>query len=160
LGRLRIKQGKKRVSRGWKRNRRGGALAAALQYRHMSDAPPSGKFSNVGSTLGAGAGTAFRLLKGKPGRNKRWFRGFQSGAAAFAKTMAGTLRVLFLEVSGFIFICFTAMIVSAFFREYRKYAMHQVGMERVILAAAISAMFFYFGLSSFWRARRKRSKIS
>jgi hypothetical protein len=153
-------QGKKRVNRQWDRNQPSAALAGAVQYKHMSDAPSSGRFSNVGSTLGAGAGTAFRVLKGKPGRNKRWFRGFQSGASAFTKTMAGTLRVLFLEVSGFIFICFTVMIISAFFREYRKYATHQAGMERVILAGAVSAMFFYFGLSSFWRARRKRSKIS
>ena len=71
----------------------------------------------------------------------------------------GTLRVLFLEVSGFIFLCFTVFIVSAFVREYRKYTMHQVGPERVVLAGAIGAMFLYFGLSSFWRARRKRSRI-
>jgi hypothetical protein len=68
-----------------------------------------------------------------------------------------TLRVLFLEVSGFVFISFTVIVVSAFLREYRKYAMHQAGLERVVLAGVVSAMFFYFGLSSFWRARRKRS---
>jgi hypothetical protein len=124
----------------------------------MSDAP--GKSSNWGSMLGAGAGTAFRHLKGKPGRNKRIFRGFQSGAAAFTKTVAGALRVLFLEVSGFVFICFTVIIVSAFIREYRQYATHQVGPGRVMLAGVVGAMFLYFGLSSFWRARRKRSRIS
>jgi hypothetical protein len=70
-----------------------------------------------------------------------------------------TLHVLFLEVSGLIFICFSVMIVSAFFREYRKYATHQVGLERVVLAGAIGSMFLYFGLSSFWRARRKRSGV-
>jgi type VI protein secretion system component VasK len=74
--------------------------------------------------------------------------------------VAGTLRVLFLEVSGFVFISFTVIIVSAFFREYRKYELHQVGLERVLLAGVIGAMFLYFGLSSFWRARRKRSRIS
>jgi hypothetical protein len=110
--------------------------------------------------LGAGAGKTLYLLKGKPGRNKRFLRGFQSGAAAFMGTVGATLRVLFLEVSGFIFISFTVIIVSAFLREYRKYATHQVGLDRVVLAGAIGAMFLYFGLSSFWRARRKRSRIS
>ena len=109
--------------------------------------------------LGAGAGTAFRQLRGKPGRNERWFRGFRSGATAFLSTLSGTLRVLFLEVSGVIFICFSVSVVSAFIREFRKYEMHQVGVERVILAGVISSMFLYFGLSSFWRARRKRSRV-
>jgi type VI protein secretion system component VasK len=99
------------------------------------------------------------MLKGKPGRNQRIFRGLRSGTAAFLGSVLGAFRVLFLEVSGFIFLCFTVIIVGAFFREYRKYAMHQVGLERVILAGAVGTMFLYFGVSSFWRARRKRSGI-
>ena len=109
--------------------------------------------------LGGGAGSAFRRLRGEPGRNRRIFRGIRSGSAVFFKTVLGTLHVLFLEVSGLIFLSFTAMIVTAFVRECRKYAMHQVGPERVILAGAVSTMFLYFGLSSFWRARRRRSRV-
>lgn len=115
--------------------------------------------SSLGGMLGAGAGTAFRKLRGEPGRNRRIFRGLRSGWAVFWKTAMGTLHVLFLEVSGLIFLSFTVMIVAAFLREYRKYALHQVGVERVILAGAISTMFLYFGLSSFWRARRKRTGV-
>lgn len=122
----------------------------------MSDTRLPARRSSLGSILGAGAGTAFRQLRGSPGRNKRIFSGLRSGATAFFSSVLGTLRVLFLEVSGFIFFCFTVLIVSAFLREYRKYAMHQAGLERVILAGAIGAMFLYFGVSSFWRARRKR----
>jgi hypothetical protein len=118
-----------------------------------------GRQNSLGSTLGSGAGTAFRKLRGGPGRNKRIFRGVRSGATAFLSSVLGTLRVLFLEVSGFVFLCFCVIIVSAFLREYRKYAMHQAGVERVVLAGAIGVMFFYFGLSSFWRARRKRSRV-
>jgi hypothetical protein len=95
-------------------------------------------------------------LRGGPGRNKRIIRGVRSGTVAFLGAALKTLRVLFLEVSGFVFICFTVIVVSAFLREYRKYATHQVGPERVILAGVVGAMFLYFGLSSFWRARRKR----
>jgi hypothetical protein len=109
--------------------------------------------------LGAGAGTAFRRLRGGPGRNQRIFRGLRSGWAVFFKTVLGTLHVLFLEVSGLIFLSFTVTIITAFIRECRKYSLHQVGMERVILAGAVSMMFLYFGLSSFWRARRKRSGV-
>jgi hypothetical protein len=113
----------------------------------------------MGSILGSGTGRAFHQLRGTPGRNQRVLRGVRSGAVAFLGSVLGTLRVLFLEVSGFIFLCFTVILVSAFLREYRKYATHQVGVERVILAGAIGTMFLYFGLSSFWRARRKRSRI-
>jgi hypothetical protein len=125
----------------------------------MSDARFSGRQSSLGGTLGSGAGTVFRHLRGKPGRNTRYLRGFQSGATAFLGTVMGTLHVLFLEVSGLIFICFSITVVGAFFREYRKYALHQVGLERVVLAGAIGSMFLYFGLNSFWRARRKRTRV-
>jgi hypothetical protein len=99
------------------------------------------------------------MLRGKPGRNERIMRGFRSGASAFLGSVMGTLRILFLEVSGLIFIVFTVSIVGAFVREYRKFAVHQVGLERVVVTGAVGTMFLYFGLSSFWRARRKRSRI-
>jgi hypothetical protein len=135
-----------------------GPVASGVTIGGMSDAPTPRRQSSWGSLLGLGAGTAFRQLRGGPGRNKRIFRGVRSGAAAFLGSAMGTLRVLFLEVSGFVFICFTVIIVSTFVREYRKYVTHQVGVERVVLAGAIGAMFFYFGLTSFWRARRRRSR--
>jgi hypothetical protein len=129
----------------------------------MSDRPAEREKFSMGGTLGAGAGTVFRLvrgrLRGKPGRNQRVFNGLRSGVSGFMKPVMHVLRVLFLEVSGFIFLCFSVIIVSAFFHEYKKYAMHQAGLERVILAGAIGAMFFYFGVSSFWRASQKRSRI-
>jgi hypothetical protein len=135
------------------------AVAWGVTIEGMSDAPSPRRQSSLGAKLGSGAGTAFRNLRGKAGRNQRIVRGFRSGANAFFVSVTGTLRQLFLEVSGLIFLCFSAIIVSVFVREYRKYATHQVGPERVVLAGAIGAMFLYFGLSSFWRTRRKRSRI-
>jgi hypothetical protein len=116
--------------------------------------------ASLGTTVGSGAGAAYSKLRGQPGRNKRYLRGLRAGWSVFFQSAKVTLRVLFLELSGVTFLTFTLVIVGAFVREYRKYAMHQVGLERVVLAGAISAMFFYFGLSSFWRARRKRSRVS
>ncbi len=116
--------------------------------------------STMGTALGSGAATAYGKLLGEPGRNKRVFHGFRSGLSVFWQSAKHTLRILFLELSGVMFLAFTFIIVSGFVREYRKYAAHQVGLERVVLAGVIGAMFFYFGLSSFWRARRKRSRVS
>jgi hypothetical protein len=119
---------------------------------------PRGQFS-LGGTLGAGAGSAFRLLRGKPGRNKKLFGGVQAGVSGFMKPVTAALRVLFLELSGVMFLFFTLSVTVAFCREYRKYAMHEVGWHHLALAGGVGAMFLYFGVSSFCQARRKRSKM-
>jgi hypothetical protein len=112
-----------------------------------------------GGALGSGAGRAYRLLRGTPGRNQRLLRGLEAGVSGFAGPLRNVLRVLFLEVSGFIFLFFSLAVISAFIREYRRYSMHEVGVGHVILAGAVGAMFLYFGVSQFWRARRKQSKV-
>jgi hypothetical protein len=117
-----------------------------------------GQFS-LGGTLGAGAGTAFRMLRGKPGRNKKLLGGVQAGVSGFLKPVMAALRVLFLEVSGVMFLFFSLAVTIAFFREYKKYATHEVGWHHLALAGAVGGMFLYFGVSSFWQARRKRSKM-
>lgn len=119
--------------------------------------PAKGEFS-LGGRLGAGAGTAYRILRGRPGRNKKLLRGLSAGVSGIAGPLRNVLRVLFLEVSGFIFLLIALTLVTAFIREYRKYAMHEAGPGGVLLAGAVGAMFLYFGVSSFWRARRRRSK--
>lgn len=114
----------------------------------------------MGASLGAGAGTAWRMLRGAPGRNQKLFRGVRAGLSGFAVPLKRVLHVLALQVSGIVFLFFSAgiLVSPAFLREYRSYRLHEVGPERVVFAAAIAAMFLYFGVSSFWRARRRRSK--
>ena len=116
------------------------------------------KPTSIAASLGTGAGRAYLRLKGKPGRNTRVKRGLRSGAKAFWQPVAATLRVLFLEVSGFLFICFTVFIGGALYGEYKKFANHQSSVERVVLAGVVGTMFLYFGMSSFWRARHKRTR--
>lgn len=113
-----------------------------------------------GGRMGRGAGKLFRVVKGKPGRNRRYFRGIISGAGAFFNALSTAMRVLFLELSGLIFLLFSITIVGAFFREYRHYEQSHVGLDRVVLAGVVGVLFLYFGVSSFWRARRKRSGTS
>jgi ABC-type Fe3+-siderophore transport system permease subunit len=124
----------------------------------MSDARKAG--TGWGALLGTVAGKLFRRLRGEPGRNRRYFRGVYSGASAFLSALASTLRVLFLQVSGLIFLLFTITIVSAFFREYHKYELHQASLERVVMVGVAGAMFLYFAVSSFWRARRRSTRTS
>jgi hypothetical protein len=124
----------------------------------MGESPTTRQSSSLGASLGAGAGTAYRALRGKPGRNKRLFEGVRAGVGGFTRSVSAVASVLFLEVTGFIFLIISITVVSAFIREYRSYARHEEGWERVALAGGIGAMFLYFGLSSFWRARRKQKK--
>src|ERR1700692_4501951 len=93
-------------------------------------------------------------LRGQPGRNQKLLRGVQAGVSGFAKPLRNVLRVLFLEVSGVFFLFFSLAIVSAVVHEYRRYELHEEAPGRAVLTGAVGAMFLYFGLSSFWRARR------
>lgn len=67
------------------------------------------------------------------------------------------LHLLFLEVTGFLFLCFAVVFGGVAVREYHKYTHGEIGPGKAALAAAFTVMFFWFGLSSFWRARRKRA---
>lgn len=62
--------------------------------------------------------------------------------------------MLWLEVTGFIFLCFAIIGSFAFLREYRAWKLSGVGQNRMATTLVFTAVFAWFGLSSFWRARR------
>jgi len=68
---------------------------------------------------------------------------------------ARVLAQLWLEVTGFVFLALAGIGALAFFREYAKYRVGHAGAGRVVLAVCFSVLFGWFGLSSFWRVRRK-----
>jgi len=79
-----------------------------------------------------------------------------SGARATARSFGRVAHQLWLEVTGFTFFVLAVIGGIAGFREYAKY---QAGLAdgpgRVILAACFTATFAWFGVSSFWRVRKK-----
>lgn len=79
-----------------------------------------------------------------------------AGARAAAASFLKALHLLFLEVTGFIFLCFAAVGGFACWREYQQFAADRIGPAKPIVAAAFTAMFLWFGLSSFWRARVRK----
>jgi hypothetical protein len=109
-----------------------------------------------GGRLGAGAGTAYRKLRGRPGRNKKLLSGVQAGVSGFAKPLKGVLRVLFHQVSGLVFLFIALSLAGAFVHEYQRFQMHETGWQRMTLAGVLGCMFLYFGVTSFLRARHKR----
>jgi hypothetical protein len=80
----------------------------------------------------------------------------QDGLRTAGRSFGRVAHRLWLEVTGFTFIVLAAIGAFAGFREYAKYQAGQAdGPGRVILAACFTATFAWFGVSSFWRVRKK-----
>jgi hypothetical protein len=75
---------------------------------------------------------------------------------ATAHSFGGVLHQLWLEVTGFTFLAMAAVGAMAGVREYGKYLSgHATGPGRLVLAIGFTASFAWFGLSSFWRVKRR-----
>ena len=80
---------------------------------------------------------------------KRVLRAGVSSIAATMGSVGRVLRKLWHEMTGFLFICL-AVVGGA--EVWRKWETHET--QKLAVAMAFSAMFLYFGVSSFWRAKR------
>ena len=80
-------------------------------------------------------------------------RGIKATATSFGRV----LHQLWLEVTGFTFLAIAGIGAISGFREYAKLQSGQVvGRGRLVLAICFTLSFAWFGLSSFWRIRRRR----
>jgi hypothetical protein len=66
------------------------------------------------------------------------------------------LHQLWLEVTGFVFLILAGIGAVALNREYIKYQAGNGELSRVVIATCFCLTFGYFGVSSFWRVRRKK----
>jgi hypothetical protein len=99
-------------------------------------------------------GVALRIAS-QHAKKSRWLTAIWRGAKVTAASFSHVLGILWLEVTGFVFLSLSAIGGFAFAREYAKYEAGKTTVGRVILAIAFTLTFAWFGLSSFWRARRK-----
>ena len=68
-----------------------------------------------------------------------------------------TLRQLWLEFIGALFLALGLMFVLAAIQEYRKYVQSpEVGTGRFILVLVSSGVMLFFALESFWKSRKSR----
>jgi len=72
-----------------------------------------------------------------------------------ARSFGRAMRQLWLEVTGTVFLSMAVFGAAALVREYLKYSSGQATPGRVAVALAFTLAFGWFGLSSFWRVRRK-----
>ncbi len=81
---------------------------------------------------------------------------FVAGIRASARSFGPVLHQLWLEVTGFTFLAMAGIGAMAGMREYGKYQSgHATGPGRLLLAVCFTVSFTWFGLSSFWRVKRK-----
>ena len=73
-----------------------------------------------------------------------------------ARSFGRVLHQLWLEVTGFVFLTMAGIGGITLSREFAKYQAGKVGPGRAVIALCFCLTFGYFGLSSFWRVRRKK----
>jgi len=95
-----------------------------------------------------------RVAKRQAGQS-RYVRAVVRGVTAAARTFGRVLHQLWLELTGFIFLVMAASGATALAREYGKYHAGKAGFGRVAVALCFTLTFVWFGLSSFWKSRRK-----
>jgi len=89
---------------------------------------------------------------------KRTFDALLQAGRVTAGHVARVLHVLWLEVTGFVFLGIAVIVGFALHHEYGQYQAGKIGSGRVWLAAGVTLMFAWFGLTSFWRARNRTKK--
>jgi hypothetical protein len=108
---------------------------------------------STGRKLGIAARVAGKQIKGS-----RTFSAVFNGVRATVGHFAAVLRQLWHEITGFVFLAFAVFGVVALVKEYLAYHAGGVSPNRVAVAAGFTLVFGWFGVSSFWRARRPRKQ--
>jgi hypothetical protein len=110
------------------------------------------------SVTSRGFGTQGRALlrvAGRKGGENRWVRAFYRAGKVTLRSVAHVLHVLWLEVTGLFFLVLAVIGGGAAIRQYHRYQAGTSGAGKVILGGAFALVFAYFGVSSFWRSRKK-----
>jgi hypothetical protein len=106
---------------------------------------------STGRKLGVAARVAGQQVK-----RTRTYTAVLSGARATLSHFAGVARQLWLEVTGFVFVAFAAVGLVEMIKEYAAYHAGRAAGSRVAAATGFTLMFGWFGVSSFFKARRKK----
>ena len=104
--------------------------------------------------LGVAARVAGRVISQQAGRSRTLGAVTKAGRAT-ATHCGRVFGQLWLEVTGFVFLALAGIGVLAFVREYNKYQAGHAPSSRPMLAICFAGLFAWFGVSSFWKVRRR-----
>lgn len=113
----------------------------------MKGTVPSRDFSTQGRAL-------LRVAGRQTGKN-RWVRACYNASSVTVRSVKRVVHVLWLEVTGLLFLLLALVGAGAALREYHHRLPGSAASGKMLLAAAFAALFTYFGVSSFWRSRRR-----
>ena len=102
-------------------------------------------------------GLAARIA-GQQAQRSRTFNAAWSAVRATARSFGNVLHQLWLQVTGVLFLAMALGLGGAAVKEYGKYHAGTAGPGRAVVAAGFTLTFAWFGLSSFWRVRRKSQR--
>jgi hypothetical protein len=108
-------------------------------------------------STGRKLGIAARIAREQVKRS-RTYSAVLSGVRATVGHFAAVLRQLWHEITGFVFLAFAGFGALALVKEYLAYHAGRVGPNRVAVAAGFTLVFAWFGVTSFWRARKPRGQ--
>ncbi len=97
---------------------------------------------------------AGQLFTEEAARSRVWKAALQ-GARATVRSFGHVAHTLWLEVTGAVFLAMAAMGGVALAREYMKYEAGRATAGRVLITVGFTLAFAWFGVSSFWRVRKK-----
>jgi len=92
-------------------------------------------------------------------RRSRTVRAMTGAVSTTARAFGKVLHELWLEVTGLVFLVMAASGGAEVAHEYTKYQAGHAGFGRVVVAICFTVTFAWFGVSSFWKVRRKNKTI-
>ena len=104
--------------------------------------------------LGRQGRALLRVAGTRTGEN-RWVRAIYKASSVTLRSVTRVLHVLWLEVTGLLFLVPAFVGGAAAVREYHRHSSSSGSAGKVMLAAGFALLFAYFGVSSFWRSRRR-----
>ncbi len=103
------------------------------------------------------AGIVARIARQHIGRS-RTFNAVSGAVRSVVKSTGLVVHLLWLEVTGTLFLAMAGFFAIAGVREYLKYVAGRAAPGRIVVAACFALTFAWFGLSSFWKVRRKSQR--
>jgi hypothetical protein len=94
-------------------------------------------------------------VAGQQASRNRTINALMGGVRATLRSFSRAAHQLWLEVTGVVFLVMAISGAAALVREYTKYAAGHTTAGHVAIAGCFTLTFAWFGLSSFWRVRRK-----
>ena len=94
-------------------------------------------------------------VAGQTAGRSRTFNAVMSGVRATGRSFGRAAHQLWLELAGVIFLILSLSFAGATVKEYERHHALGGGGGRLATAICFTLIFGWFGLSSFWRARRK-----